>query len=463
MKNGAYIEKGPQGWQVLQQSNGRADIHLEGAKITAPGEDAAIYARVVDEDSGTPLIPWQKAGNEGYSGWTICLKDIPAGGLYRVETCLSPQGNAAIEWSLRGDMIHHLGIGDVFVIAGQSNAAGYGKDFIYDPPEPGLHLLRNNMRWDMASHPFNESTGTLHDINNEGGNPGHSPYLAFARSLKKALGYPIGLIQTSLGGSPLSAWNPEEDGGLYRNMLDVITATGSGVKGILWYQGCSDTAPLSAAASYFERFQAMVSHLRQDVGSRDLPILTVQLNRHTAPSTKESDEGWSIVREEQRLAAQKIAGVYIVPSTDLGLSDAIHNSAAGNVVLGERLAAAALKSLYGKPFGYTAPDITGAEGSAADTIELRFAPVYDRLYTYEVPPSALPFDITDDSGPLEAAEYSIRGETISLRLNRPLSGGAFVSGLSGQNPRGITPVDNATHCPMLSFNRFPIKVVPKET
>jgi hypothetical protein len=168
------------------------------------------------------------------------------------------------------------------------------------------------------------------------------------------------------------------------------------------------------------------------------------------------------VREEQRLAAQKIAGVYIVPSTDLGLSDVIHISAAGNLVLGERLAAAALRSLYGKPFGYTAPDIIGAEQTAADTIELRFAPVYDRLYAYEVPPSALPFDITDDNGALEVAEYSIWGETISLRLNRPLSGRAFVSGLSGQNPRGITPVDNATHCPMLSFNRFPIKVVPKE-
>jgi hypothetical protein len=186
--------------------------------------------------------------------------------------------------------------------------------------------------------------------------------------------------------------------------------------------------------------------------------LTVQLNRHTGPSTKESDEGWSIVREEQRLAAQKIEGVFIVPSTDLGLSDGIHNNAAGNLVLGERLAAAALKSLYGKPFGYSAPDISGAKQSAADTIELRFAPVYDRLYSYEVPPPALPFDVADDKGTLQAVEYSIRGETISIRLDRPLSGRSFVSGISGQNPRGIAPVDFATHCPVLSFNRFPITI-----
>jgi hypothetical protein len=275
--------------------------------------------------------------------------------------------------------------------------------------------------------------------------------------LKKALGYPIGLIQTSLGGSPLSAWNPDEEGSLYRNMLNVIGATGSGVRGVLWYQGCSDTAPLPTAASYFERFNAMVSHLRSDVGSQDLPVLTVQINRYTAPSTKESDEGWNIVREEQRLAAQKIEGVFIVSSTDLGLSDAIHNSAAGNLVLGERLAAAALKSLYGKSFGYSAPDIAGAEQSAADTIELRFAPVYGRLYTYEVPPQALPFDITDDKGALQTVEYSIQGGTISIRLDRPLSGKAFVTGLPGQNPKGIAPIDNATHCPVLAFNRFPIR------
>lgn len=60
-----------------------------------------------------------------------------------------------------GDMIHHLGIGDLFVITGQSNSAGYGKDPIFDPPELGIHLLKNNGRWDMASHPFNDSTATI--------------------------------------------------------------------------------------------------------------------------------------------------------------------------------------------------------------------------------------------------------------------------------------------------------------
>lgn len=41
------------------------------------------------------------------------------------------------------DTIHHIGVGDLYVIAGQSNAAGYGKDSIYNPSEIEVHLLRN--------------------------------------------------------------------------------------------------------------------------------------------------------------------------------------------------------------------------------------------------------------------------------------------------------------------------------
>jgi sialate O-acetylesterase len=84
------------------------------------------------------------------------------------------------------------------------------------------------------------------------------------------LGFPIGPIQASLGGSTLSAWNPEENGVLYRNMTQIINSQGGKVKGILWYQGCSDTAS-GLCDSYSERFESMVSHLRSDLNDKCLP------------------------------------------------------------------------------------------------------------------------------------------------------------------------------------------------
>ncbi|MEZ4628259.1 MAG: sialate O-acetylesterase [Eubacteriales bacterium] len=62
----------------------------------------------------------------------------------------------------RGDMVHHVGVGDVFVIAGQSNAAGRAKDPIEDAPEIGVSLLRDSGKWDLAAHPLGETTGSVH-------------------------------------------------------------------------------------------------------------------------------------------------------------------------------------------------------------------------------------------------------------------------------------------------------------
>lgn len=241
MKTGALINKGPSDWQIIQQVDGKADISLSGDWIDYPeSRNPKVFVRVVREENGGIVVPWQESENTEPGKWRITVRGIPAGGLYRVETCLHEKGKYEIEWGTRGDMIHHIGVGDLFVITGQSNSAGYGKDPVYDPPEIGVHLLRNNGKWDLATHPMNESTGTIHEENREGGNPGHSPYLSFAKQLKRELGYPIGLIQAALGGSPLSAWNPEENGYLYRNMMNIVRSQTEKIRGVLWYQGCSD-------------------------------------------------------------------------------------------------------------------------------------------------------------------------------------------------------------------------------
>ena len=41
-----------------------------------------------------------------------------------IETCMNQNDNKVIEWGIRGDMIHHVGIGDLYIITGQSNSAG---------------------------------------------------------------------------------------------------------------------------------------------------------------------------------------------------------------------------------------------------------------------------------------------------------------------------------------------------
>ncbi|WP_167859739.1 sialate O-acetylesterase [Paenibacillus cymbidii] len=464
---GVVIAQGPQAWAIIQQEQGFGAIALAGVWSPADQkepQEPAVYARVVREEDGSAVMPWQRCEMLPDRGWRTVLERIPAGGLYRVETCLQPDHRMTdITWALRGDMIHHIGVGDLFVIAGQSNAAGYGRGPHQDAPELGIHLMRHNGRWDLASHPFNESTATVHPANRETANPGHSPYLAFAKLVKREAGYPIGLLMTALGGSPLRKWNPDEDGDLYRNMMNIIAAAGGKVRGMLWYQGESDCAP-DAADTYLDRFRSFVLHWRRDLGDAGLPVFTVQLNRHTwAPGTDENDRSWGKVRDAQRRAAETMDGVYVVPALDCPLSDNIHNSPAGNMTIGERTAHAALAVLYGRGTAYLAPTIAEATYGLVDrdglrTIALRFNNVVEVLRLIGAPQERV-FAVEDAEGAVEVSRWRITGRNeIELTLGRETAGLTFVHAAYEANPPVTRlPLDTATYLPMLAFYGVAVK------
>ncbi|RED56843.1 sialate O-acetylesterase [Cohnella lupini] len=458
---GVIIKQGPKPWEIIQQRNGSASIELSGTWfLREEAETAQAHIRIVREESAETVVDWTKASMGDEQSWSVRLDGVPAGGLYRVESCLQVNGKIDLEWAIRGDMIHHVGIGDLWIIAGQSNAAGYGKGPVNDAPEFGIHLFRNNGQWDLATHPFNESTDTQHIENRETANPGHSPFMAFARILKRETGYPIGLVQTSLGGSALRAWNPNEEGTLYRNMLNIVKAVGGRVRGVGWYQGCSDCDPENSD-TYGARFSAMVSQWRKDLKHADLPFVTVQLNRFTGKGTTvEDDRSWGVVRERQRMAAHEIPRVTVIPANDSPLSDEIHNSPAGNLLIGERMARAALATEYGKEIHYRAPEISRARWIAEPTsghatVELEFDHVGG--YLVSIAPAGPVFALEDEKGGVEVKDWNITGRnTIQLTAGRPIHGQAYVHGGSERNPSAYFPLDSLTYMPMLSFYGVPL-------
>src|SRR5690349_7866355 len=116
---GVTINKGPQPWAILQQKNGYASVDLGGN--WAPPDDSKaegqVYVRIVSEDTSEIIVPWVLAEmDSGSRSWRLRLEQVPCGGLYRLETSLRLADNPAMEWNIRGDMIHHLGVGDLWVI-----------------------------------------------------------------------------------------------------------------------------------------------------------------------------------------------------------------------------------------------------------------------------------------------------------------------------------------------------------
>lgn len=460
MAFGVLIEEGPKDWQIIQQKNGYADIILAGSWKLKDGfsGNASVYVRIVREDSGDSIIGWIESNYMDECKWNTVIKDVPTGGLYRLETCLAFSGsNWSLEWGMRGDIIHHMGVGDLYVIAGQSNSVGYGKDPAYDPPELGVHIYRNSGIWDLASHPLNDSTGSSGSINTDLVNPGNSPYLRFAKELKRVLGYPVGLVQTALGGSALSEWSPNEGHGLYRNMLYRIGLCGGKVKGILWYQGCSD-ADNGFHEEYMECFQSFVFNLRKDLSDQELPIITIQLNRNVGPGSEMRNKSWGTVREAQRQAARQIGSVFIVPTSDCTLSDNIHNSSAANVMLGERIAKTVLGEIYLKKYISRAPDITKAVQNGENSICLMFDNIYGRLSAFDISVDELPFTVADENGKAVILKYKVNERnSIILELDRKLEGPTFVHGAYEQNPKCFLPYDTDGHLPMLAFYNVPVE------
>ena len=461
---GVTLKKSPADWQIVQQRNGKADFALEGewSWSTAVNEPA-VLARVVDEETGLPVVPWTKLATTPDGTFRGTIPEIPAGGLYRIETMLkSAELEDDFVWGGRGDMRHHVGVGDVYLIAGQSNASGYAKDAASDPLELGVHLFRANGQWTLAAHPFNDGTGSIFTANLETLNSGHSPFLFFGKRVKKAAGYPIGLVAGALGGSPLSAWNPEEGGVLYRNLLAMAKAQGTGgVRGVLWYQGCAD-ACVALCDSYLERFTQFVNTLRADLAQPELPFFTVQLNRHISGTpTPEENRAWGVLREAQRQAAHYIPNVYVVPANDGKLSDFVHNNAPANLAIGERLARQAVRHCYGGLLPCLAPEIAGAQQIAENRIELSFCNVTGMLYLFEgdarygrtpVSQRYCPFAVEDAQGVNPVTKWRTTAHNcILLTTARPLAAGAKVHGAFEANPADYIPTDLESQLPMLSF------------
>jgi sialate O-acetylesterase len=455
---GAIITSGPSDWQIFQQDEtGVASISLSGQWVSdTPG---VVQVRLVFEDTAvavTAALNWRNVDTRDDHAWSIRLDNIPAGGLYRLETRLNPAGNIAGEWSTRGDMRHFLGVGDLWVITGQSNSAGYGRGPVYDPPELGVHLLRNSEQWALATHPMNESTDTRHPVNREGANSAHSPYLHFARLLKQRLNYPIGLVQAALGGSALAPWNPTETKSavLFNNMVHCVGVAGGHVKGIIWYQGESDANEIDGA-TYAERFVRAVGAWREALHSPALPVITVQLNRVHMAMTPQSNLGWSLVREAQRRLPHMTDNVAVVPALDLPLSDGIHISPAGNLLLADRMARVAEQTVYGMQVDGKAPEISAADRvDDGLSVRLIFTNVTSRMDTID--PTAVCFTVEDKNGDVEVETVTYPGDaSIVLKLGRALIGNTVVHGAFGIDPP-IAPCDMERFIPMLGF--YGIKV-----
>ena len=150
-----------------------------------------------------------------------------------------------------------------------------------------------------------------------------------------------------------------------------------------------------------------------------------------------------MVREAQR-QARKLGHVAVVPTLDLPLSDAIHTSADGNMILGHRKARAALRLVYGRGGDAHPPEIQSAVLSPdRAAVDLIFAPVPNRLAF--LGPGEHDFVVEDAEGAITVCSATTPArDRVRLELERPAIGAVRVHGGYGANPRATSGMQRRT-------------------
>ena len=236
-------------------------------------------------------------------------------------------------------------------------------------------------------------------------------------------------------------------------MVSSVKSAGCKVKGVVWYQGESDCA-MELAATYEARFSNAVGAWREALGSPDLAVATVQLNR--VKGCGPGDDGWSVVREAQRQCGRKLNNTVVIPAHDQTLTDMIHISPAGNIVLGDRLARATLQHIYGRDVDGAVPDLASAVATdGGNAIRLQFDNISSFINTLDI--AMQPYVVRDTNGVVEVASITYpERDVVHLALARPLSGTATIIGGLGTDPPAL-PIDMQRILPALAFYGVPIE------
>lgn len=288
----------------------------------------------------------------------------------------TPDGShETYEITIEGWDKHTIGnvmVGEVLLCSGQSNmewtiGAGFiGKDsVIAQANHSDIRMFHVDYR--TSQTPNHDASGKW--VETTPANVGNFSAIGYfvACKMQKELNVPVGIINSSWGGTPIECWTPEEayincdrlrrvneelnqgewgpcrPGRIYNAMIAPIT--NYTIKGVAWYQGCENTNNPSA---YMDMMFALVNEWRVAFKNDELPFVYAQI----APYSYGSGNGVRI-REHQRRSLQ-IPGTALVVIGELGDTTNIHPQ--HKVEAGNRFGNAVLNHIYGKKaFKYEAP------------------------------------------------------------------------------------------------------------
>ncbi|WP_437184944.1 sialate O-acetylesterase [Planctomicrobium sp. SH668] len=304
---------------------------------------------VLQRDQPVAVWGWADAGEEvtvsfrGKSATTTANADgkweveLPAMGAEKSPNSLVVKGKNTIT-------LEDVLVGDVWLGSGQSNME-WTIAISGEPEKTAAGANHPNVR--LFQIPKVESQEPNEDVNAKWMTctPEHALHFSavlyhFGARLNKDLDIPIGLINSSWGGSPIEPWTIKDGkaGGMYNAMIAPVTKFP--IKGVIWYQGETNAMQKNGLA-YFDKKVDLISGWRK-AWNNELPFYFVQI----APLDG-AYEGDDLPRLwEAQVKSLSIPGTGMAVTTDIGDLSDIHPK--NKYEVGNRLARWALTKTYGK-------------------------------------------------------------------------------------------------------------------
>jgi sialate O-acetylesterase len=336
------------------------------------------------------------------------VASIPSNSIWNRPPAFAEATGISIVYGDEHHVVEDVVVGEVWLLAGQSNmeyTAGAmaarlpaGRALVGAADRPAIRLCRiagadaaeprtdfeQPCRWDRCTPAVIA---------------GHSAVgFVFASRLHEALGVPVGMIDTSVGGTPIEPWIPERafaghptlealagharagdvdairrmpggtlvrgdhwlPGRLFNGRIAALVPVA--LRGVVWYQGESNCGRGEDPRDYAAKLRALVVGWRTSWDRPDLPVCVVQLPQWESPA-------WPFLREEQRRAAASLEVTGLVVTIDIDHAADIHPP--DKISVGVRAARWALTRLHGHDGAGTGPEFAGAARRGAEIV-IRF-------------------------------------------------------------------------------------------
>lgn len=292
----------PLDWQVAQRKTFRQGT------VSVAGKCALACDRVeVKVDGGKTA-----AGEACQTGWLpakwsegtrefAATLTVPAGGWYVLEVRAMKGGNV-----IGSKQVGHIGVGEVFVVAGQSNSANYGEERLTPQTGRVATFDVDNHRWQPANDPQPGASG-----------PNGSFLPPLGDALVERFHVPVGFVSCGIGATSVREWLPKGttfpapptienrvtkvadnswacNGDAYNMLVSRMKQLGpNGFRAVLWHQGESDANQPDPKRTlsrdlYRKYLEQIINDSQKEVGWK-APWFVAQVSYHT-PADMSSPE-----------------------------------------------------------------------------------------------------------------------------------------------------------------------------